>query len=184
MVVTLVSHCSFSSQRYGDTSFLFSYEIYLKMAQNCCERERTTWPDMHSNFKMAQIFFPFVLGHFEVWTPKWPQTLKWPQTSKWPQFPKWPKLQNGPKRKGKNSWPFWSLNAYQFTWSYLFHSSFGPFEVYLVFFTSGEELKPEVTTLLVFGSPWKSIENIRTCLEVGTSSKYIFTKWQLWKTYL
>ena len=29
---------------------------------------------MHSNFKMAQIVFPFVSGHFEVWTSKWPQT--------------------------------------------------------------------------------------------------------------
>ena len=43
------------------------YEIYPKMAPNCCDRDRTTWPDMHSNFKMAQIFFPFVLSHFGVW---------------------------------------------------------------------------------------------------------------------
>ena len=38
------------------------YEVYLKMAQNCCDRDRVTWLDMHSNFKMAQIFFHFVLG--------------------------------------------------------------------------------------------------------------------------
>ena len=76
-----------------------SYEIYLKMAQNWCDRDRATWLDMHSNLKMAQKFFPFVLGHFEVWTSKWPQTWKWP------------------KMKGKH----------QVTWPYLCHISFGPF---------------------------------------------------------
>ena len=32
------------------------YEIYLKMAQNCCDRDRATRLDMQSNFKMAQEF--------------------------------------------------------------------------------------------------------------------------------
>ena len=53
---------------------VFQYAIFLKIAENCCDRDRVTWLDMHSNFKMAPIFFHFVLGHFEVWTSKWPQT--------------------------------------------------------------------------------------------------------------
>ena len=35
---------------------VFEYEVYLKMAQNCCERDRVTCLDMHSDFKMAQNF--------------------------------------------------------------------------------------------------------------------------------
>ena len=58
------------------------YEIYLKMAQNCCDRDRITWLDMHSNIKMARIFFPFVSSHFEVWISKWPQTPKWRFTNR------------------------------------------------------------------------------------------------------
>ena len=96
------------------------------MAQNCCDRDRTTWLDMHSNFKMAQIFFPFVLRHFEVQSSKWPK-LQNGQNFKIAQLSKWPKLQNGSKQKGKIFGPFWSLNAYQVTWFYLCHSSFGPF---------------------------------------------------------
>ena len=34
----------------------YLYEVYLKMAQNCFDRDRATWLDMHSNFKMAQKF--------------------------------------------------------------------------------------------------------------------------------
>ena len=41
------------------------YEVYLKMAQKYCDRDRIRWLDMHSNFKMANILFFFVLGHFE-----------------------------------------------------------------------------------------------------------------------
>ena len=77
----------------------YMYEIYLKMAQTCCDGDRVTWPDIHSNFKMAQIFFPFRFGPF------WGLNFKMAQTSKWP------------KMKGKH----------QVTWPYLCHISFGPF---------------------------------------------------------
>ena len=45
------------------------------MAQYCCDRDRTTWLDMHSNSKMAPNF-------------KMAQNSKWPQTSKFPKFSK------------------------------------------------------------------------------------------------
>ena len=118
------------------------------MAQNCCDRDRVTWPDMHSNFKMAQIFFPFVLGLFEVWTSKWPKLQDSPFdrcrkfeivhfASKFEAIMKFGPQTLGPfwssnlkmaqNERDKILGPFWSLNAYQVTWSYLFHSSSGPF---------------------------------------------------------
>ena len=54
-----------------------TYDIYLKMAQNCCDRDRTTWLDMHSNFKMAQIFFRYVLNF------KMDPNFRMARTSKW-----------------------------------------------------------------------------------------------------
>ena len=43
------------------------YEVYLKMAQTFCDRDRITWIDMHSNFKMPPIFKiakNFKIGNF------------------------------------------------------------------------------------------------------------------------
>ena len=130
------------------------------MAKNCCDRDRTTWLDMHSSFKMAQIFFPFVLDHFEVRT-FWSQIPnqngqfriffigKMGHFQVWGHFEIWAalkfeailkfwaiwssNLKMAQNERDKILGPFWSLNAYQVTWSYLCHSSLGPFEVYLVF---------------------------------------------------
>ena len=74
------------SPLWGPLSGTLQYEVYLKMAQNCCDRDRITWLDMHSNFKLARnerenirailkfecmsrypISATAVLGHFEVY---------------------------------------------------------------------------------------------------------------------
>ena len=50
-----------------DVSYCFMfgcmYEVSLKMAQNSCDRDRVTWLDMRSNFKMAQ----FENGLSNIW---------------------------------------------------------------------------------------------------------------------
>ena len=50
-----------SIKRVTDGPFVTArmYEIYPKMAQNCCDRDRTTWLDMHLNFKWPKYLFPF-----------------------------------------------------------------------------------------------------------------------------
>ena len=69
--------------------------------------------DMHTNFKMGQLYFPFELGHFEACES---YDLKSTQ-----------KLQNGPKQKGKIVGVDNSV-----TWPISLTAVLGHFEVYLV----------------------------------------------------